>query len=114
SLLLVMLKGQGLRVLKLNDEGTAVIKEEIFLEKMYGRIRDICVSPAGDVYMSTSNHDWNPMTTPAERDDRILRIARVDAAVKPPLTAKTKEQSEVNVSTGETIYQQYCFSCHKE
>lgn len=114
SLLLVMLKGQGLRVLRLNEKGDAVIKEEILLEKLFGRIRDICVSPAGDVYISTSNHDWNPMTTPAERDDRILRIAKVDAAVKAPIKAKTKEQSYVNVSTGETIYQQYCFSCHKE
>lgn len=109
-----MLKGQGLRVLRLNEKGDAVIKEEILLEKLFGRIRDICVSPAGDVYISTSNHDWNPMTTPAERDDRILRIAKVDAAVKAPIKAKTKEQSYVNVSTGETIYQQYCFSCHKE
>ena len=113
ALLLVMLKGQGLRVLKLNDEGNKVIKEEILLEKMYGRIRDLCVSPAGDVYLATSNHDWNPMTAPAERDDRILRIAKVENAVKDPLTAKSEEESVVNVKTGETLYQQYCFSCHK-
>jgi glucose/arabinose dehydrogenase len=114
SLLLVMLKGQGLRVLKLNEEGNEVVKEEIFLEKMYGRIRDLCVSPAGDVYLSTSNHDWNPMTTPAQRDDRILRIAKVDKAVVVPLKAKSADQSNTELSTGETLYQQYCFSCHKE
>lgn len=114
ALLLVMLKGQGLRVLKLNEEGNKVVKEEIFLEKMYGRIRDLCVSPAGDVYLSTSNHDWNPMTTPAERDDRILRIARVDKTVKAPLRAKTIDQSNAELTSGETLYQQYCFSCHKE
>lgn len=113
ALLLVMLKGQGLRVLNLNEKGDKVIKEEIFLEKMYGRIRDLCVSPAGDVYISTSNHDWNPMTQPAERDDRILRIAKVDTAVKPPVRAKTMEQSSAELTTGETLYQQYCFSCHK-
>ena len=33
ALLLVMLKGQGLRVLNLNKKGDKVIKEEIFLEK---------------------------------------------------------------------------------
>jgi len=113
SLLLVMLKGQGLRVLNLNDAGDEIVREEIFLEKMYGRIRAICVSPAGDVYISTSNHDWNPMTQPAERDDRILRIAKVDSAVKTPLKAKSREQSHVEVVTGETLYQQYCLSCHK-
>lgn len=114
SLLLVMLKGQGLRVLKLNEQGNEVLKEEILLEKLYGRIRDICISPAGDVYIATSNHDWNPMTTPAERDDRIVRIYKVDHAVKAPLIPKTSQQSEVNVFTGKTVYQQYCFSCHKE
>lgn len=114
ALLLTLLKGQGLRVLKLNEEGNEVIKEDIFLEKMYGRIRDLCVSPAGDVYLSTSNYDWNPMTTPAERDDRILRIAKVDKAVVDPLKAKSADQSNAELSTGETLYQQYCFSCHKQ
>lgn len=113
ALLLVMLKGQGLRVLNLNDEGTEVVREEIFLEKLYGRIRAICVSPTGDVYISTSNHDWNPMTEPAERDDRILRIAKVDQALKTPLRAKTMKESTHELATGETLYQQYCFSCHK-
>lgn len=114
ALLLVMLKGQGLRVLNLNEKGDKIIKEEIFLEKKYGRIRAICVSPVGDVYISTSNHDWNPMTEPAERDDRILRIAKVDIAVKTPLKAKTIEQSSAEFATGEILYQQYCFSCHKD
>jgi glucose/arabinose dehydrogenase len=113
ALLLVMLKGQGLRVLNLNEKGDKVIKEEIFLEKTYGRIRDICISPTGDVYISTSNHDWNPMTRPSERDDRILRIAKAEIAVKTPLKAKTMYQSSAELANGETLYQQYCFSCHK-
>lgn len=113
ALLLVMLKGQGLRVLNLDETGSEIVKEEIFLEKLYGRIRDLCVSPAGDVYLATSNHDWNPMTAPDERDDRILRIAKVDTAIKAPLKAKSKEESVINIMTGETLYQQYCFSCHK-
>ena len=113
ALLLVMLKGQGLRVLNLNDEGNEIIREEIFLEKLYGRIRALCVSPAGDIYISTSNHDWNPMTEPAEKDDRILRIARVDRATKEPLRGKTMEESTQELATGESLYQQYCFSCHK-
>src|SRR5690606_29205409 len=113
ALLLVMLKGQGLRVLNLDDEGKEITREEIFLEKIYGRIRALCVSPAGDIYISTSNHDWNPMTEPAERDDRILRIARVDKATKTPLKGKTMEESSQELATGESLYQQYCFSCHK-
>jgi len=113
ALLLTTLKGQGLRILNLDQSGQKIIKEEIFLEKVYGRIRDICVSPVGDVYISTSNHDWNPMTSPDEKDDRILRIAKVDTAVKTPLTAKNIGWEATAVNTGDVLYQQYCFSCHK-
>lgn len=114
ALLLTMLKGQGLRILKLDEDGDEIVREEIFLEKRYGRIRDICVSPSGDVYIATSNHDWNPMTDPDTLDDRILRIARVESATKAPLVAKVvNQQSKVNLD-GESLYQQYCFSCHKE
>lgn len=114
ALLLTMLKGQGLRVLQLNEEGDQIVREEIFLEKRYGRIRDICVSPSGDVYIATSNHDWNPMTDPDTLDDRILRIARVENAVKNPLVAKVVNQESKIDLDGESLYQQYCFSCHKE
>lgn len=114
ALLLTMLKGQGLRVLSLNEAGDEIIREEIFLEKRYGRIRDICVSPSGDVYIATSNHDWNPMTDPDTLDDRILRIAKVDSAVKTPLLAKVVNQESKYDLNGEDLYQQYCFSCHKE
>lgn len=113
ALLLVMLKGQGLRVLNLNEEGDTIAKEEIFLEKLYGRLRAICVSPAGDVYIATSNHDWNPMTKPDVFDDRILRIAKVEAAVKTPLKAKTGKESSAEHVTGEILYQKYCLSCHQ-
>ncbi|NGF56393.1 c-type cytochrome [Parapedobacter sp. SGR-10] len=113
ALLLVMLKGQGLRVLNLNEEGDRIEKEEVFLEKMYGRIRAICVSPDGDVYISTSNHDWNPMTSPDRRDDRILRIAKVKEAVKAPIYGKNAADISAQPKTGEVLYQQYCMSCHK-
>lgn len=113
SLLLTMLKGQGLRVLKLNHQGDKIMKEELYLEKVYGRIRDICVSPDGDIYICTSNHDWNPMTSPAERDDRILRISKVEKATKNPLKMNPLTP-EVEAKSGEVLYQKFCFSCHKE
>jgi len=37
------------------------------------------------------------MTEPAEREDRILRIAKVDTDVKPPRKAKTMEQSSAEL-----------------
>lgn len=113
ALLVVMLKGQGFRVLNLNEQGDEIVREEMFLEKMYGRIRAICVSPDGDVYISTSNHDWNPMTSPAPTDDRILRIAKVDAATQELIYGKTPADLAEELKTGDVLYQQYCMSCHK-
>lgn len=79
SLLLVSLKftsspqrGRDLRVYKLNSEGTEIQSENILLNNLYGRLRDICVSPAGDIYVSTSNKDGRG--TPATDDDKIIRL----------------------------------------
>lgn len=77
TLLLTTLKVESLRVLKLNENGTKISSEKILLENVYGRLRDICISPAGDVYLSTSNRDWNPSEGfPTPTDDRILRITK--------------------------------------
>ena len=107
SLLLVSLKGKNLRSLKLDASGSRIVEEEIFLENEFGRLRDLCISPSGDVYISTSNRDWNrTMGDPLPDDDRIIKISHSDrpysAAVNktPPLAA--------------TLYQQYCASCHKD
>lgn len=113
SLILVTLKGQGFRVLKLDDDGEKIIDEKIFLEKEYGRIRDLCISPSGDVYISTSNHDWNPMTEPDQNDDRILRIYKVDKVGEEVMFAKTEAETLEEQGTGEVLYQKYCLACHK-
>lgn len=113
SLVLVTLKGQGFRVLKLDTKGEKIVDEKIFLEKEYGRIRDLCISPSGDVYISTSNRDWNPMTDPDIKDDRILRIAKVDSVGENVLYAKTEVEDSNIEMTGEVLYQKYCLACHK-
>ncbi len=55
SLLLTTLKDQSLRVLTLSADGRTVIGEQTLFKNKFGRIRDICVSPAGRVYLCTSN-----------------------------------------------------------
>lgn len=55
SLLLTALKDACLRVLTLSTDGRAVTREQIFFKNRFGRIRDICVSPAGRVYLCTGN-----------------------------------------------------------
>lgn len=112
SLLLVTLKAQSLRVLGLNENGNAVISEKVYLEKAYGRLRDLCISPAGDVYISTSNRDWNPSQGyPKENDDRIIKIFKIknedDFEIRDSAVNQTAVKSQ-------TVYSQYCISCHKE
>jgi aldose sugar dehydrogenase len=120
SIILTTLKGSSLRILKLNKEGNAILSEKVYLDKEYGRLRDVCISPSGDVYVSTSNRDWNPSKGyPTEKDDRIIRLFKIavgdkrapnfriqkgDSATKP---------NKQTVTAGQLLYDQYCASCHK-
>lgn len=55
SLLLVTLKNSSLRQLKLSENGRSVIASRIFFKNDWGRLRDLCISPDGKVYIGTSN-----------------------------------------------------------
>jgi len=110
SLLLVTLKGKSLRVLKLDNEGKKILGEQVYLENKFGRIRDLCVSPAGDVYLATSNRDWNPVSGfPQASDDRIIKISKLDPANPHNIVSSIPPGSKSAL-----LYQQYCASCHKD
>ena len=55
SILMTTLKDASLRQLKLSADGNSVVSTSIFFKSEYGRIRDICFSPSGNVYLCTSN-----------------------------------------------------------
>lgn len=55
SLLVATLKNQRLMQLKLDDAHTSVTETKEFFTSSYGRMRDICISPEGKVYICTSN-----------------------------------------------------------
>jgi len=110
SLLLVTLKGKSLRVLKLDDDGKKILNEQVYFENKFGRIRDLCVSPEGDVYLATSNRDWNPVSGfPIPSDDRIIKISKLD-----PENPQNIVSTIPAGSKSALLYQQYCASCHKE
>jgi hypothetical protein len=69
SLLLVALRGSRLTQLPLDAAGNAIPSRTDFLTT-FGRLRAICVSPQGRVYIGTSNRDGRG--NPAATDDRIL------------------------------------------
>nr|WP_197718644.1 PQQ-dependent sugar dehydrogenase [Pedobacter schmidteae] len=116
QLLLTTLKGNSLRALKLNAAGTGIIKDINYFEKVFGRLRSVCVSPAGDVYIATSNRDWNPNAKPAKNDDRIIRIYRLDAKHAHPgaRSAVIVHKSTEILNKGALLYTNYCASCHKD
>lgn len=112
SLLLTTLKAKSLRVISLNEDGTQAKSEEIFFENHYGRLRDVCTDAEGSVYISTSNHDWNPQAGfPLIGDDKILKISRAEKSTHIPLQAiKQKKEKVLN---GMQLYKDYCASCHQ-
>lgn len=65
SLLVATLKNTRLMQLKLNSAGNDVESMSEFFTGKYGRMRDVCVSPQGRVYICTSNGGNN---------DRIIEV----------------------------------------
>lgn len=66
------LRGSHLRMLDLNLAENQVISSEALFANTYGRLRDASIGPDGNLYLLTSNRDGRG--TPAENDDRILKI----------------------------------------
>ena len=64
---MVTLKDASLRQLKLSTDGNAVENTATFFKDVYGRLRDICVSPSGNVYIGTSNGN----------NDKIIEIQKL-------------------------------------
>jgi glucose/arabinose dehydrogenase/mono/diheme cytochrome c family protein len=113
SLLLTTLKTKSLRVLKLTEDGRKILSEEIFLKEHYGRLRDVAVGPKGEIYISTSNQDWNPSPGfPLPEDDKILKISIAEKPVENALRG-IKVTAAEEVKDGKLLYEQYCNSCHK-
>lgn len=133
ALLLANLKGRALRVLELNRAGDQVTRERIFLQMKVGRIRAITVSPAGDVYLVTSNTDWHPRFQPwmyaglPKGPDHILRLRR--SATPPPAGAEVWTEdltpaplltedfamppTTAELQAGQDLFAANCAACHR-
>jgi glucose/arabinose dehydrogenase len=66
---------RGETIIRVVLDGRRVVSQERLLERQYGRIRDVAEGPDGAIYFSTSNRDGRG--TPANDDDRILRLVPV-------------------------------------
>jgi aldose sugar dehydrogenase len=67
SLLVATLKNTRLMQLKLNASNNDIEESNEFFTGKYGRMRDVCVSPTGRVYICTSN---------GGNSDRIIQVKR--------------------------------------
>ena len=74
SLLMVTLKESELVQLSLSDDGMSVEEETVWFDEWFGRLRDICVSPEGAVYVAVSNRDGRGNPRPG--DDRIVEFKK--------------------------------------
>jgi len=54
-LLMLTLKDASLRVLNLSADGLSITGQNTIYKDRFGRLRDICISPQGKVYLCTSN-----------------------------------------------------------
>ncbi|MGV3557251.1 PQQ-dependent sugar dehydrogenase [Larkinella arboricola] len=112
ALLLSTLKDQSLRVLRLDAKKEKIVDEQIHFSGKFGRLRDVCVSPSGAVFIGTSNRDWNPVANfPIPADDRIIRISRAGTISKAARLAKAQKSADAEPAA--LLYASYCASCHK-
>ncbi len=116
SILLTTLKESDLRVIKLDQSGTKVISEDIYFDNIFGRLRSVCQAPNGDIYLGTSNRDWNPgKGFPHTSDDKIIRIRKSKTGKQLGSFLRTESSMDATTAnSGKRIYKLYCASCHKE
>jgi len=72
SLIVTSLKAGKLMILHLDEAGLAITGTTIVYDNTLGRLRDVCVSDDGRVFISTSNRDGRG--TPKPGDDKIIEI----------------------------------------
>jgi cytochrome c553 len=132
SLILATMKGRSIRVLHLNDEGDEIESEDIYLQRVFGRIRDISLGHQGEVYLSTSNRDWHPRFQPwmyeglPEGPDRIIRLRNIQPDKRDkglPVYSRDNEpirlmnenwnpEVPAELTKGRDLYASHCLACH--
>jgi mono/diheme cytochrome c family protein len=114
SLILTTLKSQSLRILKLSEDGKAIIDEYTLFKDQLGRLRAVITLPNGDIYFCSSNRDWNPQKGfPKPTDDRIYKLSLSDQSIGKVIRPSRTEAVNTSEISGKMLYESYCASCHK-
>jgi glucose/arabinose dehydrogenase len=77
------LDGERIHIVTLDEAGASVDDPEEVLGGQYGRLRTVVLDAEGGLWVTTSNRDG--IGTPAEDDDKVLRILPPSTAGNSPL-----------------------------
>ncbi len=58
SILLVLLKNKQIIELELSDDGMAITGQKQYFTEFWGRLRDVCAGPNGEVFLATNGSSW--------------------------------------------------------
>lgn len=88
------LRGTHLHMIDFDLENNVVVSHTSLFSESLGRLRDVQTGPDGYLYLLTSNQDgW---VTPADNDDRILRIVPLSEPADP---------ARADTFTSEAVYE---------
>jgi glucose/arabinose dehydrogenase len=73
TLLMTVLKGKKLVRFNFNETGDTIIDETDFFYNRWGRLRDICLSPDGKIYLATNGNNW-----PSQGPNEIIELYNAD------------------------------------
>ena len=73
TLLMTVLKDKMLVRFEFSDDGFEVVNSTEFFNYEWGRLRDICVSPDGKIYLATNGNSW-----PSSGPNEIIELYNAD------------------------------------
>ena len=99
KLLMTVLKDKSLVVFGFNSAGDSVISVKKYFKNDFGRLRDVCVSPLGRIYLATNGNSWsntNPYTHSIIElsNEAFLNIKEEDILKNIKLSPNPIEQNE--------------------
>ena len=70
---MTVLKDKMLVRFEFSEDGTQVINQTEFFNYEWGRLRDICVSPDGKIYLATNGSSW-----PSQPPNEIIELSNAN------------------------------------
>lgn len=92
SILLTTLKNKRLYALKMDGAGSQVVSENQYFINYWGRLRDVCIGPNGEIYLATNGEDW---TNTEPFTHRIIKVWNPEFTSVGQLDGGTVGQMEI-------------------